>query len=154
MEGCFQSIRGPSFNQYAFIGRPTHHPSLPTYQIRLNLKASCFSSLEFPLVGFVTLVEDPKEVSWSLIAINETLPSLIHYHSSQYCYATKFSPSHSLSLSLSLSHIIVILLHWFWFLKSLEQHCCYNLFPFDNTEIALEELWRSRFVWMCHLFVR
>jgi hypothetical protein len=59
-----------------------------------------------------------------------------------------------LSISLSLSLIIVILLHWFWFLKSLEQLCCYNLFPLDNKEIALEELWRSRFVWMCHLFMR
>jgi hypothetical protein len=44
-----------------------------------------------------------------------------------------------LSIPLSLSLIIVILLYWFWFLKSLEQLGCYNLFPLNNTEIALEK---------------
>jgi hypothetical protein len=68
-----------------------------------NLKAHALIGWISPRVvsslGCLTFVEDPRGVSLASYAIYETSHSLIIHHSSQYCYATKFS---SLSLSLSL----------------------------------------------------
>jgi hypothetical protein len=146
---CFGSMRGPPLSQYASPLMPLHPSTHLTYQFRPYPKSSRHPSIELSLAWILTLVKDPRGSLLVSQAIKETSHSLIIHHSSQYCYATKFSPSPSLSLS----HI-VILLHWFWFLKSLKQLCCYNLFPLDNKEIALEELGVLDFVYMLHLYTR
>ena len=47
-------------------------------------------------------------------------------------------------------HIVSLVL----VIEELGEHCCYNLFPFNNTEIALEELGVLDFVYMLHLHIR
>jgi hypothetical protein len=98
---------GLSLGQCAPLSLPLHPPHTPTFHSHSNLKAYAPSlTWSSSWLGFLTFVKDPRGVSLPLLAINETSPSLILHHSSEYCYATNFLPSLSLSLIVTLLHFI------------------------------------------------
>jgi hypothetical protein len=108
---------------------PFHHL---TYQIRPYPKSSCHLVLSCHLSLDLDTCQRSRRglLSFSSYKRNPSLPHSLPSPTVLLCYQI---PHFLLSLT------TVILLHWFWFLKSLEQLGCYNLFPLNNKEIALEE---------------
>ena len=85
-----------------------------------------FFSVELSSLGSLTLVEDPRRVSWLLKLFKRPLThSFLTFHSCNVMLLVFHHPIFSIFL------IIVVLLHWFWFLK----------FHWINKRNALEDHW-------------
>jgi len=115
----------------------THPPwsacRTPPFHFHQNLKACTLIGWIASMALVLTLVGDPRGVSFASHAINETFPSFTLHHSSEYCYATIFSPS----LSLSLSSCFISLV-----LEELGATLFPQPLPFGNKK-SLEELWST-----------